>query len=330
MIYKMFLCTLNTSISLSYENAVKQLKSVGIVAVGDLIKTPTGYSPLLLTKNTNLEVSSEKLIRTSDSLKYYFENVDLSYAIWWLSQVTDLDMKEIYEHLYTGSGAAVQARSEGYFFADSCLDHISGRWIINEPLIRDGYTGSSTWCLMIPFDITVNELVFVIKKYFGSICGVLINEDRKPSVYFFKSNHCHNNEYDYRHCISHIIDEKAIQGYYASRTYGEERQRLTKNLAELVDPSYVPRSYEDLGNQIKLYATSIAEISMYKSDEPYPLENRKSDNTMAFITEPFGSVQYFLNIPLDVQIMACAKVAEISVDEMVSRLRACTDPEIKF
>lgn len=339
----MFICTQNTSVS--FDNIFNQLTLIKLVAVGDLVKTRTGYSPLLLTEEAEYEVGhddddddddttfSKKLVKTGDKIDsvgyYYFEGVDLAEAIYHIHTVIDVPMDEIFKHLYSGTGAAVQARAEGYFFIKSALECMDSQWLEQKPLIFDGISDGDT-CYLFPFDITADELAVLIKTHFCAIGGLVINDDDEPSIYFFESSDSYDNEYDFRHCMSHVINEKEIDGFCASSTYGDERQAIVKYLATIVDPSYVPGPHTNVGQNIEQYATMLAKIATKKSDELFPLSNRNPDGTMEFHTTPMSGMPCFLKVPLELQIAACAKVVGVSVEEMTNKLRACTNPEIEF
>lgn len=343
----MFVNTPNNSIAITIADAVDQLKAPKLVAVANLIKTSSGYSPLLLMddadvvatldlsnpKNRMLTVSQAGNITHEEDIAShprgycYFSGVRLADAVFWISQIIDVAPHEIYTHLLNSGGIARQARAEGYFFAETINTHPFEEY--DGPYIGDGSNGFGAWNMMIPSDITIDELASIIKKQFCAIGGLVYNFREQMSVFlFFKDGYEIGDDADYRHCMSHIIDERGVESYSAPRTYGENTRHLIKLLEFFSNPSFEPSHEQTVEGILRDHTDMLLSNLGENQDAPFPLTNRYDDGTMQFITELSRGIAHFTNVPLELQIAACAKVAEVSEEGMVTKIYACTDSSL--
>lgn len=334
-LYKMSLRMSNSSISFTNDD---DLKAIELIAIGKLIKTETGYSPLLLTKAVaNSSEIESKLIDTektclimsshdfalkpNETIGYcYFDGLSTVNMFAHISRALNIEFNKIYDHLLTGI-VADRARVEGFFFFDAELGYF-GDELFGVTMICDGRDDSGAWCMMIPRDITSDELASVIKNKFCAICGVIRNYNGDLSIYFFNKEYSFEGEEDYRHCITHFINEQDARGYYGPRTYGENRSELIEYLTMLRNSSNDDPFY---ANEIEKTLDNLRSIDDNDDDEPFPLTNRASDGTIPFITKPFCGTQFFLNLPFNIQLSACAKILNVSEEDMLTKLYTHSD-----
>lgn len=292
----------------TYNDVTEKLRSV------ILVKTAVGYCPLLVDDSASNVLDSNK----DDTVTHYCEFLQ---EIKKISEVLEINMDVIYDHLVHGTTMSVQARAEGYFTISTCLGEIEEEWKLERPQIRDGRDDAAAWCLLFPFDITVDELVPIIKTHLTAIGGVFHNNDDELTVYFF-SNHQWYSEYqedEYRHCVSYIIDKESGFSHCGPLTYEEKRENLKRDLEDLSD--------EDDEQEIR---AELAEIATKRSHDPYPPEKYNMYGKEDFISYHTTGVQCFMKVPFNIQVAACAKVAGVSIEEMFIKLRACTSSDIEF
>lgn len=306
------------------------LQRIDVVAIGKLVKTPSGYSPLLISNEYPSEaavrcdltleqpdvVTRASLMKSLEPGLFVFDGVPFGMILAGLQIFFRFDLSIFYDHLVDHK----QAREEGFFFVEGTLNGLMD--IQEKTMLVDGRDLRSAWCMLLPYNITSDELAFVIEQNFSAICGLLRfgRSDVDYSVFLFSKRFypAWMDNSDYRHCISYVIDEQGLEGYITPRTHEENRRALIQKLMELTDPSleeFDEQKIFDL-NSMLVKERGRNPKELLSIDDDYYDEHRPE------ILSPFCGAQYMLNISLDVQIQACSKIMGLSIGDTMIELKS--------
>jgi len=215
-----------------------------------------------------------------------------------LQQLFGINLGFFYNHLLDHK----QARAEGFFFVEGNTRGVI-TMLLNSFLME--CEEKNAWCMLLPHDVTADELAPLIATRFSAICGGF-------NVYFLdKVNGPEFNErYDYKPYVSHVIDARRAKYYFYPRTRRELCRYVIEELDTLTNPSlltssvYASWTAEQVNDEIE----NLLEILDYEKDndmnDPTPPANEP--------LFPHPSMSHFVNVPIDIQTEACAQIMQVS------------------
>lgn len=314
-------------LSVNCWDVARYLKQAEIVSVGKLMKTPKGYSPVLLSKEyagEDAEMLSNLRVWRSDLVEGMFilEKVPFDVILCALQVLFETDLGVFYDHLLDHE----QARAEGLFFIEGTLNGLVN--VSEKTMLVDGRNMTTAWCMLLPHDITGDELAALITKNFAAIGGLLnCEQNQYHSVFLFSKQYFPSwiNNIDYRHCISHIIDEQGLDGYIVRRTHEMNRRALVVKLMELTDPSQEKLDHV----KIRKLNTLLVEERGKRPDEFLSLKDNYFDDDRFDVNEPFYGSTHMLNIPPTIQVEACSKIMQLNTEDTISELIAHSSARIR-
>lgn len=228
------------------------------------------------------------------------------------------------------------------------------------PIINEWNTTKDESIVEILADI-INHMLF-------AGIGGFVNVSGEKSVYFMKNvNHYVNDDRDYRKHVSFEIDEDELKHYfYHPLTVGEyfeerfgkiHKEEDTFKIDDL-DRVYKTHLFRHANEMAKKFI-SAEYSSIYESHynfsfgegsgEDFERIRNERKNLRKLEEEMFGSNEllplleskigngndtypgffYFAGVPIDLQILACAKVAHLTRDQMYARLDAAQEEFIQ-
>jgi len=328
----------NTSGAVNCWDVAEYLKQAEIVAIGKLVKTSSGYSPILISKEyaedevdmlSDLQgqkldvITRASMMSSLEKGLFILDRVPFGMILAALQIFFETDLSVFYNHLLDHE----QARADGFFFIEGTLNGLVN--VSEKSMLVDGRDMETAWCMLLPHDITSDELVPIIKKNFSAICGLLKYDRSKDdySVFFFSKQYfpAWMDDSDYRHCISHIIDRQGLEGYITPCTHEMNRRTLIEKLMELTDPSL--SEFDD--DKIHELNTLLVKEKGQDPNELLSLEDVCYNEQKPHIVDPFCGTPYTLNIHSAVQVEACSKIMRLGIEDTMMKLVTHSAPEIQ-
>lgn len=172
----------------------------------------------------------------------------------------------------------------------------------------------------------IDVLSKYIKNNFAAIGGIMINDNDYFSIILLsKDNYLAENEEDYRGLICYEIDhESTKECLYYPRTVGEYyadgREKIPGSPKD-EDRNPYARNFK------AFYLENEDELPSDEDIEELIKEDPRPDKYL--YDKPYCGINLFYNVPLDIQVKACAKILNISFENMYAKMMLVSHHKIQ-
>lgn len=283
---------------------------------------------IILSEKTNEKVFSilRKIHKTDKSVPPEFFFVETC-----LGEIDDYFLDEEDEEI-DGEVMIYENKSCCFNFKDLDYERTKNDIFFNYSCIHDSRDDSSAGVTVLPPYCVFShdcDYVEILSKYikdnFAAIGGIMINENDYFSVILFSTYHSYDHQLDFRGLICYEINHETAKEYiYYPRTVGE----YYADGGEKIPGSPKDEDKNPYARNFKsFYLENEDELSSDEDIEELIKKDPRPDKYL--YDKSFCGINLFYNVPLDIQVKACAKILDISFENMYAKMILVSHHEIQ-